>query len=222
MSVCGLLQLGSDLKTGAQVYMSLGFFIVWSLLLYIAFECGIVDCLEFGIVICLEFGIDNCLEFGIANCLEFGISNCLEFGIANCLVFASLHLEASGTRALNCFMKAMYASHMFVEGRAKDRLLASGWHLLQAASRVAVLSTSANEHRFPITPKHHMCYHIVATCQWMGDLAGRVLNPVCESCAMDEDYIGHLCRISRSVSPRLACLRTGEVPALVQGGLGCT
>ena len=116
--------------------------------------------------------------------------------------------QANGTRALNTFMKYLYASRMFVEGRSKDIILASGTHLLQASARLAVLSTERREHRFPITPKHHMLYHIVSTFRWQVDLCGAGLSPVCESCAIDEDFVGHLARISRCASPRLACLRT--------------
>ena len=107
-------------------------------------------------------------------------------------------------------MRTMYASNLIIEAREKDVFLASGWHLLRASARLAVLSSQLHEHRFPVTPKHHMLFHIVHTVGWMVDVSGKGLNPVSESCAMDEDFIGHLCRISRSVSPRLACLRTVE------------
>ena len=39
-------------------------------------------------------------------------------------------------------------------------------------------------------------------------MAGYAMNPVLETCAQDEDFVGRLARVCRAVSPRLTALRT--------------
>ena len=67
-----------------------------------------------------------------------------------------------------------------------------------------------------MTPKHHMLFHVLNFLQWSSDLAGYGLNPVIESCAQDEDYVGRLARICpEGHMPE----DTAKVPAPSEGGL---
>lgn len=118
-----------------------------------------------------------------------------------------LSLVASGTRALNTMMKAFYDNDLWLDMAARNSILFAGHHFLQASSKLAVLSFGAREHMFPITPKHHMLYHVVKVVQWQGDVSGFSQNPVSEFCALDEDFVGRLAVIGRSVSTRATCLR---------------
>ena len=116
--------------------------------------------------------------------------------------------EASGTRAINTLVKLMYVSSFWMAPSECQLFVSAGEHFLAASSRVAVLFFQKKESRFPVTPKHHMLYHTVKQVSWQYDLVRPALNPVAESCSMDEDYVGRIARVARSVSPRAVCLRT--------------
>ena len=55
-----------------------------------------------------------------------------------------------------------------------------------------------------------MMFHCIKTIEWQGDVAGYAQNPVSEFYALDEDFIGRVASVSRSVSPRLTCLREAQ------------
>ena len=118
-----------------------------------------------------------------------------------------LSLAASGTRALNAMMRSFYEQDLWLDRESKNLILNAGNHFLQATSQLAFLNHRLRKNFFPITPKHHMMYHVLKTIQWQGDIAQFAFNPLSEFCALDEDYIGRIASISRSVSPRLACIR---------------
>ena len=111
---------------------------------------------------------------------------------------------------MNVFMRALYESEFWLVGAQKDRVIRAGRHFLQASSRLALLSLQLQEERFPVTPKHHLLFHIVKTTEWQSDLYGFSANPISEGCAQDEDFVGRLARICRAVSPRLTALRTSQ------------
>ena len=116
--------------------------------------------------------------------------------------------EASGTRALNVFMKLLYCSDFWLCGTRCADVISAGEHFLAASARVAKLSFEMGESRFAITPKFHMLFHIVKHVSWQFDVATFAMNPILESCAMDEDHVGRVARLARSVSPRGVCSRT--------------
>ena len=64
---------------------------------------------------------------------------------------------------------------------------------------------------FKLRPKTHMLVHVSLDLQ-KGDLG---LNPLSASCWQDEDMIGRVSRLSRTVHPVTASLRT------IQKALGC-
>ena len=116
-------------------------------------------------------------------------------------------LAASGTRALNSMMRSFYEQDLWLDRGSKNIILNAGNHFLQASSQLAVLNFRLRKNFFPITPKHHMMYHVLKTIQWQGDICAYAWNPLSEFCAMDEDFIGRIAKISRNVSPRTTCLR---------------
>ena len=115
-------------------------------------------------------------------------------------------LAASGTRALNSMMRSFYEQDLWLDRGSKNIILNAGNHFLQASSQLAVLNFRLRKNFFPITPKHHMMYHVLKTIQWQGDICAYAWNPLSEFCAMDEDFIGRIAKISRNVSPRTTCL----------------
>ena len=123
-------------------------------------------------------------------------------------LIGSQPFEASGTRALNAFMKLLYCSDFWLTGTRCADVISAGEHFLAASARVAKLSFDMGESRFSTTPKFHMLFHIVKHLAWQFDTATFAMNPIVESCAMDEDHVGRVARLARSSSPRGVCTRT--------------
>ena len=121
-----------------------------------------------------------------------------------------LSLVASGTRAMNAMMKAFYEQDLWLDTSSKNMILNAGHHYLQATSKLAVLNYRLRKNFFPVTPKHHMLYHVIKTISRQGDICSFAFNPLSEFCALDEDFVGRVANISRAVSPRLTCLRVVE------------
>lgn len=92
-------------------------------------------------------------------------------------------------------------------GQGEQKCNFKCWQSLFESSQLAVLNFRLRKNFFPITPKHHMMYHVLKTIQWQGDICEHAWNPLSEFCAMDEDFIGRVAKISRNVSPRTTCLR---------------
>ena len=120
-----------------------------------------------------------------------------------------LRLVASGTRALNSFMRNLYVCPFWLSRDSKNLVVSAGMHHLRACARLALLCYQAGTERFPLTPKHHALWHIIQLLSWQSDMGGGwAMNPVIETCAQDEDMVGRIARVCRSVSPRLTALRT--------------
>ena len=126
------------------------------------------------------------------------------------VVLGSFLIEASGTRAMNGFMKGLYAADFWISGNQSRFLISAGEHFLRASSRLALLSFRLKEERFGVSPKHHLLYHVVKCMSQQVDTCGYAANPILESCAMDEDLVGRVARVCRSVSPRATSVRTLE------------
>ena len=119
-------------------------------------------------------------------------------------------LIASSSRALNLFMKLLYASDIWVPTAEATRIASAGKHFLAAYSRLARLSLDVGELRFAMIPKVHMLWHVVDSLLYQCDRFTEVENPMTEAVAIDEDFIGRYCALTRSVSPRLRVLRSLE------------
>lgn len=131
---------------------------------------------------------------------------CQQRGLEN-NIDQRLSLAASGTRALNAMMRSFYEQDLWLDTASKNVILNAGNHFLQASSQLAVLNYRLRKNYFPITPKHHMMFHVLKVVEWQGDIAKFAWNPCSEFCALDEDFIGRIAKISRNVSPRTTCLR---------------
>lgn len=82
-----------------------------------------------------------------------------------------------------------------------SRLLKSYFKAARGAHDLGLL-------RFKITPKLHMCLHLVDRLYRGGVLGKETLNPISWSCQMDEDLVGYVCTWSRSQSIRAVHHRT--------------
>ena len=83
---------------------------------------------------------------------------------------------------------------------------ALGLQALRGYKMLARESVRLGQPRFPIHSKWHMLCHTFlalskAATTW-------VENPVCDSCQLDEGFVGFIARYSRRVSPKLTIRRT--------------
>ncbi|OLP95171.1 hypothetical protein AK812_SmicGene22740 [Symbiodinium microadriaticum] len=109
-----------------------------------------------------------------------------------------LRLVASGTRALNSFMRNLYVCPFWLSRDSKNLVVSAGMHHLRACARLALLCYQAGTERFPLTPKHHALWHIIQLLSWQSDMGGGwAMNPVIETCAQDEDMVGRIARVCR-------------------------
>lgn len=78
-------------------------------------------------------------------------------------------------------------------------------------AKLASLSHSRGWKLYKLRPKAHMMVHIALNLS-VGELG---LSPLSTSCWQDEDFIGRVSRLNRTVHPLLGSLRT------IQKSLGC-
>jgi hypothetical protein len=118
-----------------------------------------------------------------------------------------LSLALHTVKALNMAMSELYQSNLWLSTAEAKQIADAGLVFLQGFSKLAGLCHKDNKFRYPLRPKLHICHHIFAGLLHETRCCF-VLNPLSESCQMDEDFIGRTSRISRWVSPRLVALRT--------------
>ncbi len=118
--------------------------------------------------------------------------------------------QASSVRALNFFMSTLYKSNVFIPSAEARAIVSAGWHFLKAYARLGVLSYNKREPRYQAIPKIHMLFHVVHLMKSQCVGKSIVENPMTQNCAMDEDFIGRFCAITRHVSPRMRIQRSYE------------
>ena len=111
-------------------------------------------------------------------------------------------------QSINRAMCNLYRSGAWLHSSDASPLAHSGLTSCRAYRRLAELSLELAEPRFPTHPKFHM---LVRTFRFMQLDAARVEwqeSPLCDSCQMDEGFVGQLARYSRRVSPKTTVHRT--------------
>ena len=121
-----------------------------------------------------------------------------------------MRLIGSASRALNLFMRLLYAADLWIPASEALRIAKAGRHFLDAYSRLARLSHAAGELRYAMIPKIHMVWHVVENIYGQAEKHPVVENPMAEAVAVDEDFIGRYCALTRSVSARQRILRSLE------------
>ena len=117
-------------------------------------------------------------------------------------------VQASGIRALNYFMSTLYKSELFLEQGLARSVAQAGWHVLAAYGRLAQLTFDAGNPKFTLIPKLHMYWHVVYSLHKDSMSCAWVLNPMAESCSVEEDVIGRYAFLTRHVSPRQRVIRS--------------
>ena len=118
--------------------------------------------------------------------------------------------QESAARALNRFMHLIYNGDVFLRRATALEAVRCGQHFRKAYGFLACASQRRRQNRFPITPKLHSFEEIVYKMSRECRASAWVLNPIVESCSLDEDFIGRCAFLTRHVSPRLMTRRTFE------------
>ena len=112
--------------------------------------------------------------------------------------------------ALGDFMRTLYAEAVFMDKTAANHAAGRGFHFLLCYSKLVEWSMEQNRLLYNLTPKLHYYHHVVMELFTMSQNAAleRVFNPLCNSTAQCEDFIGHISRLSRRVSAKQPHTRT--------------
>ena len=86
----------------------------------------------------------------------------------------------------------------------------AGRHFLTSFAWLAQYSHQSKLARFALVPKIHMYWHLNHRLKEEMRTAEFIFNPMTASCAMDEDFIGRFCALTRAVSPRARVKRAME------------
>ncbi|CAJ1340732.1 unnamed protein product [Effrenium voratum] len=107
----------------------------------------------------------------------------------------------------NLFMAELYWQPFWLKPSDAARIAAHGKKLLFLYSRCASYAFARKWTRYKINPKFHMLAHLIHSLQRGGVGDHETVNPIAHS-VMDEDFVGKVSTLTRSVSPRLIESRT--------------
>ncbi len=114
------------------------------------------------------------------------------------------------TMAINDFMSSLYHQDLWVPKAEANRIATKGTTFVKCFVYLAYLSANKGQPMFAIKPKLHMLHECALALQIQAGQSSHAFNPLSESCSLDEDFVGRLAFISRSVSPRLISQRSIE------------
>ena len=120
-------------------------------------------------------------------------------------VFLEIHATIS---AANAFMKCLYRAGLWLSHGERDFLLKAGSRCVNFFSKCALRAYNANCTRWKFMPKFHLFGEWLFTWEMQKRLGLPSPNILMFSCQMDEDYVGKISAISRTVSLRTVHTRT--------------
>lgn len=120
-----------------------------------------------------------------------------------------LWTKESGARALNKLMHLLYSGDVWLPREVATECVKCIEYFRNTYTFLASVSKNRNEMRFPLAPKLHSLEEIGHAMRVQLHHAW-CMNPIVESCSLDEDFVGHAAFITRHVSPRLMAQRTFE------------
>lgn len=108
---------------------------------------------------------------------------------------------------MNDVMRKVYAGDVWLR-RDEAATIANGLlQFIRVYFLQAHLAYEANQSMFSCIPKLHAIHEIWAEMTRQMELSEWTLNPACETCSVDEDFVGRTALLSRRVSPRLVSQR---------------
>ena len=115
-----------------------------------------------------------------------------------------LHLIHDGCTSIGAFLRSLFGAGFFLSQPDAHKAIFAGHSFLLTYMKLAQTSLESNRTLFKLKPKAHAMSHIVfdMLAQYKRH-PGSVCNPVSFSTFMCEDFVGHVARLSRRVSPRV-------------------
>ena len=110
--------------------------------------------------------------------------------------------------AANAFMRCMYRAGLWLSHEERDFLLKAGTRCVNSFLRCALRAFNASATRWKFMPKFHLFGEWLFTMEKQKRLGLPSPNLLMFSCQMDEDYVGRISSISRTVSLRTVHTRT--------------
>ncbi|CAL1151623.1 unnamed protein product, partial [Cladocopium goreaui] len=120
-------------------------------------------------------------------------------------IFLEIHATIS---AANAFMRCMYRAGLWLSHEERDFLLKAGTRCVNSFLRCALRAFNASATRWKFMPKFHLFGEWLFTMEKQKRLGLPSPNLLMFSCQMDEDYVGRIGSISRTVSLRTVHTRT--------------
>ena len=120
-------------------------------------------------------------------------------------IFREIHAAIS---AANAFMRCMYRAGLWLSHQERDFLLKAGTRCVNAFLRCALRAFNASTTRWKFMPKFHLFGEMLFSMEKQKRLGLPSPNLLMFSCQMDEDYVGRISSISRTVSLRAVHSRT--------------
>ena len=121
-----------------------------------------------------------------------------------------LRFSFAAVRRLNEFMKGLYGNDLWVPSEEAKRIAFAGKEFVKLYVYLAHLSRQRGQPMFSLKPKLHMLHETAVGMELQAAKGSFALNFLCESCSVDEDFVGRLAFLARHVSPRLVSQRSIE------------
>lgn len=105
-------------------------------------------------------------------------------------------------------MRGIYQEDIFIQSSKALELSKALSTFIRAYFWEAHVAFEKDQPYFPSYPKIHMLQHLAHMMAREARLASHAFNPAATSCSLDEDFIGRIAALTRTISPRLIPLRT--------------
>ena len=125
-----------------------------------------------------------------------------------CISYTPSAPQAHGTSRINAVFRALYGGDLWLRRELGLRIARDLLQFIRSYCYEAWLHRSAKENMFSMFPKLHLLHEVWGEMVYQGSISEWILNPISETCSMDEDFVGRCAILTRSVSPRLNSLRS--------------
>ena len=111
----------------------------------------------------------------------------------------------AGAMSIHACMSELFAQDAFMPKAVAATAGSDAYRFLLCYAKLAEWCTERQTLCYNLVPKLHYLHHVADQLETWGKCtsASLVLNPMCMSTSADEDFVGHIARASRRVSPRL-------------------
>ena len=119
-----------------------------------------------------------------------------------------LDLCAQAVKSINAAIGGLYSEEVFMTPEKARELGEQGLRFLRRYSVLAHNAMAARQALFVMLPKHHVLHHVFLQDLLLASQKyAYIINPLCFSVQLCEDFIGNISRLSRRVHPTLCSLR---------------